>query len=152
MKRFTRLGVIMALLLVAACVEGEATPTTTAAPTTAAPAPETTAPPASGTTTLTDAPAEILIGNAIAMSGPNSAGAGLSQIPSYDLWVADVNARGGIYVAEYDQRIPVRIERVDTTSDAGTAVQLVQQLLERETTSISSSRHGGPASTWRSST
>lgn len=131
MKRFTRLGVVMALLLLAACVESENTPTT-AAPTTAAPAPETTAPPASGTTTLTDAPAEIVIGNAIAMSGPNSAGAGLSQIPSYDLWVADVNARGGIYVAEYDQRIPVRIERVDTTSDAGTAVQLVQQLLERD--------------------
>jgi branched-chain amino acid transport system substrate-binding protein len=77
-----------------------------------------------------DAPEEIVIGNVIAMSGPNNAGASLSQIPSYDLWVDDVNAEGGIYVAEYDTRIPVRIERVDDTSDIGTSVQLVQQMLE----------------------
>jgi branched-chain amino acid transport system substrate-binding protein len=76
-----------------------------------------------------DIPEEIVFGNAIAMTGPNNAGAGLSQIPSYDLWVEDVNAEGGIYVAEYDRQIPVRIERMDDTSDVGTAVQLVQQML-----------------------
>lgn len=79
-----------------------------------------------------DAPEEIVIGNPIAMTGPNNAGAGLSQIPSYDLWVADVNAAGGIYVEEYDQQIPVRIERVDDTSDVGTAVQLTQQMIADE--------------------
>lgn len=77
-----------------------------------------------------DAPEEIVIGNPIALSGASTAGASLSQIPSYDLWVEDVNAEGGIYVEEYDTRIPVRIERVDDTSDVGTAVQLTQQMLE----------------------
>lgn len=77
-----------------------------------------------------DAPEEIVVGNVIAMSGPNNAGAALTQIPSYDLWAEDVNAEGGIYVAEYDTQIPVRIERVDDTSDIGTATQQVQQMLE----------------------
>jgi len=75
------------------------------------------------------APETIRIGNPIAITGPNSAGAGLSQIPSYDLWVDDVNADGGIYVAEYDTKIPVEIVRYDDTSDIGTSVQLMEQLI-----------------------
>jgi branched-chain amino acid transport system substrate-binding protein len=75
------------------------------------------------------APETIRIGNPIAITGPNSPGAGLSQIPSYDLWVEDVNADGGIYVAEYDAKIPVEIVRYDDTSDIGTSVQLMEQLI-----------------------
>jgi len=78
---------------------------------------------------LPPAPESIRIGNPIAMTGPNAAGAGLSQIPSYDLWAADVNAAGGIYVAEYDAQIPVEIVRYDDTSDIGTSVQLLEQLI-----------------------
>src|SRR5574341_1312002 len=75
------------------------------------------------------APEKIIIGNAIALSGPNSAGAMLSQVPSYDLWVSDVNADGGIYVKEFDKKIPVEILRYDDTSDIGTAVQLTEKLI-----------------------
>ena len=75
------------------------------------------------------APDKILIGNPISLSGPNTQGAMLSQVPSYDLWAADVNAAGGIYVAEYDKRILVEIVRIDDTSDLPTAVQLTEQLI-----------------------
>lgn len=129
------LGTVLLMLLLAACVESDVSDTTEAAPdTTEAESPDTTADDAPTTTEgeQMEAPAEIVIGNPIAMSGPNNAGAGLSQIPSYDLWAADVNAAGGIYVAEYDTQIPVRIERVDDTSDVGTAVQLTQQLIADE--------------------
>ena len=78
---------------------------------------------------LPPAPDAIRIGNPIALTGPSAGGAGLSQIPSYDLWVEDVNADGGIYVAEYDAKIPVEIIRYDDTSDIGTAVQLMEQLI-----------------------
>ena len=78
---------------------------------------------------LPPAPETIRIGNPIALSGANAAGAGLSQVPSYDLWVEDVNAAGGIYVAEYDTNIPVEIVRYDDTSDIGTSVQLMEQLI-----------------------
>lgn len=79
--------------------------------------------------TVAEAPEKIIIGNPIALSGPNTGGASLSQIPSYDLWVADVNAAGGIYVEEFDKRIPVEILRYDDTSDVGTAVQLTEKLI-----------------------
>ncbi|MCL4876456.1 MAG: amino acid ABC transporter substrate-binding protein [Anaerolineae bacterium] len=85
--------------------------------------------PASKLAAQGDAPEKIIIGNAIALSGPNAQGAMLSQIPSYDLWAADVNAAGGIYVEEYDTRIPVEILRYDDTSDIGTAIQLTEKLI-----------------------
>lgn len=138
MRRMKRsipvLVAVLLSLLLAACVEGDSTDTTEAAPGTTDAAPDTTEAETTETTEAValDAPEEIVIGNPIAISGPNNAGAGLSQIPSYDLWVADVNAAGGIYVEEYDQQIPVRIERVDDTSDVGTAVQLTQQMIADE--------------------
>ena len=75
------------------------------------------------------APDKIIIGNAIALSGPNAPAAALSQVPSYDLWAEDVNAAGGIYVKEFDKKIPVEIKRYDDTSDVGTAVQLTEKLI-----------------------
>ena len=76
-----------------------------------------------------EVPESIVFGNPIALSGVNAAGANLTQIPSFDLWAADVNAAGGIYVEEYDAQIPVEILRYDDTSDIGTTVQLIERLL-----------------------
>jgi branched-chain amino acid transport system substrate-binding protein len=76
-----------------------------------------------------DVPESIVFGNPIALSGVNAAGANLTQIPSFDLWAADVNAAGGIYVEEFDAQIPVEILRVDDTSDIGTSIQLLERLL-----------------------
>lgn len=72
---------------------------------------------------------KIRIGNPIALSGPNAPGAMMSQIRSYDMWVEDVNARGGIFVKEYNKRIPVEIIRYDDKSDIGTMVRLAEKLL-----------------------
>ena len=71
---------------------------------------------------------KILIGTAIALSGPFAGGAGMTQVPNYDLWVEDVNARGGIYVKAYNKRLPLELIKYDTKSDVGTAVKLVQKL------------------------
>jgi branched-chain amino acid transport system substrate-binding protein len=84
---------------------------------------------ASNQSAARQAPEKIIIGNAIALSGPNAPAAALSQVPSYDLWVDDVNAAGGIYVKEFDKKIPVEIKRYDDTSDVGTAVQLTEKLI-----------------------
>ncbi|HUF95362.1 MAG TPA: amino acid ABC transporter substrate-binding protein [Acidimicrobiia bacterium] len=127
------MAVLLVSLVLASCVEPDASDTTLAAPdTTEAGSPDTTGAESPDTTEAMDIPTEIVIGNPIALSGPNNAGASLTQIPSYDLWVEDVNAAGGIYVAEYDTSLPVRIERVDDTSDVGTAVQLTQQMIADE--------------------
>ena len=128
--RFVSVMTVVLALALTACVEADPSDTTEPATATT----ETTESEGTDTTEAEqmDGPAEIVFGNPIALSGPNNAGASLSQIPSYDLWVEDVNAAGGIYVAEYDRQIPVRIERVDDTSDVGTAVQLVQQMIADE--------------------
>jgi branched-chain amino acid transport system substrate-binding protein len=118
---FIPLALLLAISLIAI---GCPSPTpTTAPPTTAPPTtkPPTTAPPA--------APENILIGNAIALSGVNVAGAEMSQTRAYDMWVEEVNAKGGIYVAEYDKKIPVKMIRYDDKSDAATAVQLTEKLI-----------------------
>jgi branched-chain amino acid transport system substrate-binding protein len=72
---------------------------------------------------------KIRIGNAISLSGPYAPGAGMTQIPNYDMWVEEVNAKGGIYVKSYDKRLPVEIIRYDDKSDIGTAVKLVEKLI-----------------------
>jgi branched-chain amino acid transport system substrate-binding protein len=53
----------------------------------------------------------------------------MTQIPNYDMWVEEVNAKGGIYVKSYDKRLPVEIIRYDDKSDIGTAVKLVEKLI-----------------------
>jgi len=118
---------IVALLLLGACAT---TQTETIAPVATEKQQEEVAEETSDENVeLPPAPETIRIGNPIALTGPNAAGAGLSQIPPYDLWVEDVNAEGGIYVAEYDAKIPVEIIRYDDTSDIGTSVQLMEKLI-----------------------
>lgn len=72
---------------------------------------------------------KIRIGNAISLSGPYAPGAATTQIAPYDMWVKEVNARGGIYVKEYGKRLPVEIIRYDDKSDTGTCVKLVEKLI-----------------------
>ena len=72
---------------------------------------------------------KIRIGNAISLSGPYAPGAGMTQIPNYDMWVEEVNAKGGIYIRSLDKRLPVEIIRHDDKSDIGTAVKLVEKLI-----------------------
>ena len=39
---------------------------------------------------------KIKIGYAISKTGPNAGGASITQIPNYEMWVKDVNAKGGL--------------------------------------------------------
>jgi len=75
------------------------------------------------------APDTIRIGNPIALSGPYGPPAKTTQIAPYDMWLEEVNAKGGIYVKEYDKRIPVEIIRYDDKSDRGTCIRLVEKLI-----------------------
>ena len=72
---------------------------------------------------------KIRIGNAIALSGIYAFGAKTTQIAPYDMWVKEVNAKGGIYVKEYGKKLPVEIIRYDDKSDTGTCVKLVEKLI-----------------------
>lgn len=85
--------------------------------------------PTQGLAASGKAPEKIRIGNAIAMSGPYAPGAITTQITPYDMWVKEVNEKGGIYLKEFDKKIPVEIIRYDDKSDTGTMVKLVEKLI-----------------------
>jgi len=72
---------------------------------------------------------KIRIGTAISLSGPYSAGAGMTQIPNYNMWVEEVNAKGGLLIKKLNKRVPVELITYDDKSDIGTAVKLVEKLI-----------------------
>lgn len=72
---------------------------------------------------------KIRIGNAICLSGPLGPPAMTTQIAPYDMWVKEVNAKGGIYVKEYGKRLPIEIIRYDDKTEIGTTVKLVEKLI-----------------------
>jgi branched-chain amino acid transport system substrate-binding protein len=49
--------------------------------------------------------------------------------PCYRMWVDEVNKAGGIFVKEYDKKMPVKLIVYDDTSDMGTMTQLYQKLI-----------------------
>lgn len=75
---------------------------------------------------------KIVIGTAISLSGPYAAGAGMTQLPNYKLWVEEVNAKGGIFVKELNKKLPLELKIYDDKSDLGTAVKLVEQLILKD--------------------
>jgi branched-chain amino acid transport system substrate-binding protein len=80
-----------------------------------------------------EAPQSIRIGYAISLSGVNAQGAATTTLPGYQLWLKDVNDRGGIMVKEFGKRIPVEVvAKYDDTSDAETLLRLEEKLMSQD--------------------
>jgi branched-chain amino acid transport system substrate-binding protein len=72
---------------------------------------------------------KIVIGQAIALSGPLAGGVEIAGGKIYELWVEEVNKNGGIYVKEYGKKLPVELKRYDDKSDIGTMTNLLEKLI-----------------------
>lgn len=72
---------------------------------------------------------KIRIGRAVSLTGPNAIIAKSASIPIYDLWIAEVNAKGGIYVKEYKKRLPIELIVYDDESDQEKMAQLLEKLI-----------------------
>jgi len=72
---------------------------------------------------------KIVIGMARSISGPLSPIEQSGFGPVYAAWVPEVNADGGIYVAEYGKKLPLEIIKYDDKSDVGTAARLTEKLI-----------------------
>ena len=86
---------------------------------------------AGGAVRAATAPAEIKVGTLYASSGPFAA----ISMPVYDgikLWVKQVNAAGGVYVAPYHKKIPVKLVAYDDQSSTATAATLYNQLITQD--------------------
>jgi branched-chain amino acid transport system substrate-binding protein len=72
---------------------------------------------------------KIVIGQAISLSGPLAGAVQIAGGPIYELWVEEVNKKGGIYVKEYGKKLPVELKRYDDKTDIGTMTNLLEKLI-----------------------
>lgn len=72
---------------------------------------------------------KIRIGRSVPLSGYNNIVWKSATGPVYDLWIEEVNAKGGIYVKEYDKRLPIELIQYDDKSDHGTMVKNLEKLI-----------------------
>ncbi len=73
------------------------------------------------------APETIQIGAVVPLSGP-LAGGGAQVERGYQIAVEDINADGGIYVEEFDKKIPIEMTLLDDESDPNKLVTLLESL------------------------
>lgn len=72
---------------------------------------------------------KIVIGQAWPLTGPLAGAARLSAGTTYEMWVKEVNKKGGIYVKQYGKRLPVELKVYDNESDIGKTVRLLEKLI-----------------------
>jgi branched-chain amino acid transport system substrate-binding protein len=85
--------------------------------------------PLSSPAAAQEAPKSIKIGYVISLSGPQSAGAMLTTVPNYRLWVDEVNKAGGLLLKKYNKRIPIEVSEIDDRSNNEDMVRLVERLM-----------------------
>jgi len=72
---------------------------------------------------------KIVIGQAISLTGVYSPTAVNGMVPTYDMWIEEVNAMGGIYVKDYGKKLPIELIRYDDQSDIPTMLTLMEKLI-----------------------
>ena len=73
---------------------------------------------------------KVKIGYAISKTGPNAGGANITQIPNYQLWVKEVNDKGGLLVG--GKRLPIEVIEYDDRSNSEEAVRAVERLITQD--------------------
>jgi branched-chain amino acid transport system substrate-binding protein len=74
--------------------------------------------------------ATVKIGYAIAKTGPNAPGAGVTTLPNYQLWVKTVNDAGGLNVG--GKRMKIEVVEYDDRSQSEETVRAVERLATQD--------------------
>jgi branched-chain amino acid transport system substrate-binding protein len=72
---------------------------------------------------------KIRIGWVTSLSGPYASGVPGTYGMTYDLWIDEINAKGGILVKEYGKKLPIEVIRYDDKSDVGTMTKLLEKTI-----------------------
>src|SRR3954454_15174242 len=75
-------------------------------------------------------PAPIKGGSQSSKTGPNAGGASITQIPNYQLWVKEVNDKGGLMLG--GKRVKIEVIEYDDRSNSEEAVRAVERLIEQD--------------------
>ena len=68
---------------------------------------------------------KIVIGMSTSLTGPLAIIRSAGFQPIYEMWVDEVNKAGGIYVKEYNKKLPIELKIYDDKSDVGTMTRLI---------------------------
>ncbi|MGB9881104.1 MAG: ABC transporter substrate-binding protein, partial [Anaerolineae bacterium] len=71
---------------------------------------------------------KIVVGQAVSLSGPLGP-ASITTRAVYEIWVKEVNAKGGIYLKDLGKKLPVEYVTYDDKSDVGTMTKLLEKLI-----------------------
>ncbi|MDO9534027.1 MAG: amino acid ABC transporter substrate-binding protein [Bacillota bacterium] len=82
-------------------------------------------------TTAPGAKENIKVGFSISLTGIY-APAAESQMRAYDLWLEQVNERGGIYLEEYGKKLPVKFVYYDDQSSTDMATRIYEKLVTED--------------------
>ncbi len=72
---------------------------------------------------------KIRVGWVTSLSGVNASGVPVTSGNVYDMWVEEVNAKGGIYIKEYGKKLPLEVTKYDDKSDIGTMTKLLEKTI-----------------------
>src|SRR6516164_7555677 len=76
-------------------------------------------------------PKEIVVGYSISLTGKFSTEA--SDVHrAYQLWVEEINKRGGVAVKEAGRKLPVRLMHYDDSSDTNNAIRNYERLITKD--------------------
>lgn len=74
----------------------------------------------------------IKIGWAISKTGPFAAGANVTTLPNYQVWVKDVNDAGGIMLKSFGKKVKVEIVEYDDRSNSEEMIKAVERLATQD--------------------
>ena len=72
---------------------------------------------------------KIRIGWVTSMSGPYASGVPVTNGMVYELWIEEINAKGGINVKQYGKRLPIELIKYDDKSDVGAMTKLLEKVI-----------------------
>jgi branched-chain amino acid transport system substrate-binding protein len=72
---------------------------------------------------------KIIVGMSRPLSGWNAMIGDSAFRPIYETWVPEVNAQGGIFVKEFNKKLPIELKIYDDKSDVGTMTRLTEKLI-----------------------
>src|SRR5262249_12142285 len=77
-------------------------------------------------------PTSIKVGWAISKTGPYAAGASITLLNAYKLWVKDVNADGGIMLKSIGKKVPIEVIEYDDRSNSEEMIKAVERLINQD--------------------
>ncbi|WP_172293301.1 amino acid ABC transporter substrate-binding protein [Pseudoruegeria sp. HB172150] len=77
----------------------------------------------------------VTIGYAVARTGPNATGAGITTIPNYELWVKTVNEAGGLAMPDGTKRM-IEVVEYDDRSSNEDLVRAIERLASQDKVDI----------------